>query len=387
MSRLNDIKKTIETAQKVQLGELIEQCDERNSNGIYHIDDVKGVSINKVIIDTKADMNGVSLAPYKLFKPSQFCFVPITSRNGERITLSINNHGRTYIVSSSYCVFNVIDQERLLPMYLYLILCRPEFDRYSRFNSWGSAREAFSFDEMCRVRIPLPPLDVQKEYVDAYDGLQQLIQQNEALLKPLSDTCQAYMAEVKSKYEEVSLGDYIESVDVRNTDGKYTINDVRGISINKVIIDTKAEMTGVSLLPYKLFEPSYFCYVPITSRNGDKITLAINNYDNTFIVSSSYCVFRIKDIEHLDPMYLYLFFCRSEFDRYSRFNSWGSAREAFSFDEMCRVRIPLPPLDVQKSIVALHKCAEEARSIAAEARETLRKMCPAMVQRAAHDIR
>lgn len=165
MSRLDDIKKAIDAAPKVPLRELIEQCDERNSNGIYNIDDVKGVSINKVIIDTKADMNGVSLAPYKIFKPSQFCFVPITSRNGERITLSINNHGRTYIVSSSYCVFNVIDRERLLPMYLYLILCRPEFDRYSRFNSWGSAREAFSFDEMCRVHIPLPSLDVQKSIV------------------------------------------------------------------------------------------------------------------------------------------------------------------------------------------------------------------------------
>ena len=146
-------------------------------------------------------------------------------------------------------------------------------------------------------------------------------------------------------------------------------------------------MTGVSLLPYKLFEPSSFCFVPITSRNGDKITLAINNYDKTFIVSSSYCIFKVKDIDHLDPMYLYLFFCRPEFDRYSRFNSWGSAREAFSFDEMCRVRIPLPPTDVQKSIVALHKCAEEARNIAADARETLRKMCPAMIQRASHDIR
>ncbi len=387
MSRLNDIKKAIEAAPKVPLGELIEQCDERNSNGIYHIDDVKGVSINKVIIDTKADMNGVSLAPYKLFKPSQFCFVPITSRNGERITLSINNHGRTYIVSSSYCVFYVIDQERLLPMYLYLILCRPEFDRYSRFNSWGSAREAFSFDEMCRVRIPLPPLDVQKEYVDAYDGLQQLIQQNEALLKPLSDACQAYMAEVKSKYTEASLGDYIESVDVRNTDGKYTINDVRGLSTQKQIIETKANMDGVSTMSYKLLSPDQFAYVADTSRRGEKISLGFNSNESIFLVSSISIVFRVKDIEHLNPMYLYLFFCRPEFDRYSRFNSWGSAREAFSFDEMCRVRIPLPPLDVQKSIVALHKCAEEARSIATEARETLRRMCPAMVQRAAHHIR
>ena len=387
MSRLYDIKKAIDAAPKVPLGDYIESVDVRNTDGKYTINDVRGLSTQKQIIETKANMDGVSTVSYKLLSPEQFAYVADTSRRGEKISLGFNSGADIFLVSSISIVFRVKDIYQLDPMYLYLFFCRPEFDRYSRFNSWGSAREAFSFDEMCRVRIPLPPLDVQKEYVDAYDSLQQLIQQNEALLKPLSDACQAYMTEEKSKYAEVTLGDYIEPIDVRNTDGKYTINEVRGISINKVIIDTKAEMTGVSLLPYKLFEPSYFCYVPITSRNGDKVTLAINNYDNTFIVSSSYCVFRIKDIEHLVPMYLYLFFCRPEFDRYSRFNSWGSAREAFSFDEMCRVRIPLPPLDVQKSIVALHKCAEEARSIATEARETLRKMCPAMVQRAAHDIR
>ena len=385
MSRLNDIKKTIETVQKVPLGELIEQCDERNSNGIYHIDDVKGVSINKVIIDTKADMNGVSLAPYKLFKPSQFCFVPITSRNGERITLSINNHGRTYIVSSSYCVFNVIDQERLLPMYLYLILCRPEFDRYSRFNSWGSAREAFSFDEMCRVRIPLPPIDVQKEYVDAYDGLQQLILQNEAILKPLAYACQAYMAEVQSQYSEVLLGDYIVEVNERNEDGEFTADDVRGVSIQKKFIDTKANMDGVSVRNYKVVRPDDFAFNVNTARMGEKFAIALSSIN--CIVTSIYGVFRVKRIEDLDPAYLYLYFNRTEFDRYVRFNSWGSARETFNMPDVFNIRIPLPPIEVQQSIVALHRCAEEARSIATEARETLRRMCPAMVQRAAHHIR
>lgn len=186
---------------------------------------------------------------------------------------------------------------------------------------------------------------------------------------------------------KVPLGDYIESVDVRNTDGKYTINDVRGLSTQKQIIETKANMDGVSTVSYKLLSPEQFAYVADTSRRGEKISLGFNSGADIFLVSSISIVFRVKNIYQLDPMYLYLFFCRPEFDRYSRFNSWGSAREAFSFDEMCRVRIPMPPLDVQKSIVALHKCAEEARSIAAEARETLRKMCPAMVQRAAHDIR
>ncbi len=384
MSRLDDITNALDAAPKVPLGELIEQCDERNYSGIYHINDVKGVSINKVIIDTKADMNGVSLSPYKTFKPSQFCFVPITSRNGEKITLSINNHRRTYIVSSSYCVFKVTNQERLLPMYLYLLFCRPEFDRYARFNSWGSAREAFSFDEMCRVRIPLPPIDVQKEYVDAYDGLQQLIRQNEALLKPLSDACQAYMAEVKSKYDEVTLGDYIEAIDIRNTDGVYDVNSLQGVTSDGLFDLSKAKTDGIDFSKYKIVKELDFAYNPSRINLG---SIALRKGSDC-IISPMYIVFGLKpNATHmLMHDYLFLWFMRTEFQRSTWFYASGSVRDTFSFDEMCRVRIPLPPIDVQKSIVALHKCAEEARDIAAEARETLRKMCPAMVQRASHQI-
>lgn len=384
MSRLYDIKKAIDAATKVPLGELIEQVSIKAG---YKVSDIAGVDINKAFIVSHANLSESDTSKYKVVKQWNFACNLMHIGRDMKIPVAINTSDVDLYVSPAYYVFKVKNNVEILPLYLYLELNRCEFDRLTWFYSDSSVRGNLKEERFLDIRIPLPPIDVQKKYVDAYDGLQQLIQQNEALLKPLSDACQAYMAEVKSKYEEVTLGDYIEPVDVRNSEGLYNIDDVKGISINKLIIDTKADMTGVSLLPYKLFEPSSFCFVPITSRNGDKITLAINNYDKTFIVSSSYCIFKVKDIDHLDPMYLYLFFCRPEFDRYSRFNSWGSAREAFSFDEMCRVRIPLPPLDVQKSIVALHKCAEEARSIAADARETLRKMCPAMVQRAAHDIR
>jgi len=137
-------------------------------------------------------------------------------------------------------------------------------------------------------------------------------------------------------------------------------------------------MEGVVLTPYKLVKPSEFCYVSVTSRNGDKISLAANRTEQTYIVSSSYEVFRCK--EALLPEYIYLLLSRSEFDRYARFNSWGSARESFSWEELCRVQIPLPPPEVQQSIVNLYHCIEEAKSIAREARESLATLCPALVQ-------
>lgn len=131
-----------------KLGKYIVECDDRNANNEFGLSALRGVSINKEFIESKANMDGVSLTPYKLVKPNEFCFVTITSRNGEKISLAQNSSPDTYIVSSSYIVFRIIDEYELLPDYLYLILSRPEFDRYARFNSWGSAREAFTFESM-----------------------------------------------------------------------------------------------------------------------------------------------------------------------------------------------------------------------------------------------
>ena len=105
------------------------------------------------------------------------------------------------------------------------------------------------------------------------------------------------------------------------------------------------------------------------------------SYDNeNYIVSSSYVVFEIKQKNIILPNFLYLMLSRSEFDRYARFNSWGSAREAFSFEDMKRVRIPLPPLTVQQAIVNIYNCANEAKKIAAEADRMCREVCPALIQ-------
>ena len=125
------------------------------------------------------------------------------------------------------------------------------------------------------------------------------------------------------------LVDLIEQIDRRNTKGQFGLSSVKGISIQKVFIETKANMDGVSLTPYKLVEPNTFAYVTVTSRNGEKITLAYNNSTNTYIVSSSYIVFKVKKPNLLSSEFLFMYFNRPEFDRFSRYNSWGSARETF----------------------------------------------------------
>lgn len=368
----------------VRLGDYIEQCDERNVEGRYALENVRGISTDKVFIPTKANMDGVSLNSYKVVNTGCFAYVADTSRRGDKIALALNLTLNPYLISSIYTTFRTRNNNDLLPEYLFLLLSRSEFDRYARFNSWGSARETFDWSELYRVEIPLPSIEMQRELVDTYNGLKSLAEQNEALIPRLSAVCQAYIVDCRAKYPSVPLGKYIEQLDKRNSYGALTIADVQGISTDKCFILTKANMDGVSVLSYKIVAPSEFVYVADTSRRGDKMALALNSSDKDILVSSIYTVFRSIDKSILLPEYLFLLFNRPEFDRYTRFNSWGSARETFDWNEMCRVQIPLPPIDVQQAIVDVYHCMERAKQIATTAREKLKTLCPALVQRAAH---
>lgn len=366
----------------VRLGEYIEQCTAINSDLQFGIDDVRGMTISKEIIPTKADLKSMDLSKFLIVEPKEFVYNPRT--HGKKIGLGFNTTDSNFIISWNNIAFRVKDPNLLCPDYLYILISREEWDRNACFRSWGSSTEVFSWAEFGSMEIPLPSIDVQRELVYTYNGLKSLAEQNETLIPRLSAACQAYIVDCRAKYPSVPLGEYIEQLDKRNSDGALTVADVQGISTDKCFIPTKANMDGVPVLSYKIVAPSEFIYVADTSRRGDKMALALNSSDKDILVSSIYTVFRSIDKSILLPEYLFLLFNRPEFDRYTRFNSWGSARETFDWSEMERVQIPLPPIDVQQAIVDVYHCMERAKQIAITAREKLKTLCPALVQRAAH---
>ena len=363
---------------KYKLGELIQIHDERNVELAYGLNDVKGISIQKEFIETKADMSGVSLKPYILVKPGCFAYVTVTSRNGEKITIAHNNTNNTYIISSSYIVFRVKRTDLLLPDYLYMYFNRPEFDRYARYNSWGSARETFSWEEMCDIDIELPDIAIQQKYVDIYNAMLENQRCYESALEDLKLVCDAYIEELSKDYQSVTIGQFIFQRDLRN-DGSLGVSSVRGIATSKEFINTKADMEGVGLNNYKVVAPGQFAYVPDTSRRGDKISLALNISENTYLVSSISIVFDTqKDV--LLPEYLMLFFVRSEFDRYARFHSWGSARETFDWSEMCDVQIPIPDIKIQQYIVNIYTAYLLRKEINEQLKTQVKDVCPILIK-------
>lgn len=363
----------------VRLGDYIEPCDERNSNGLYNLDDVRGISIMKKLISTKADMKDVILTPYKLLKPSEFSYVTVTSRNGGKISLALNYTENTFIVSSSYINFRPKNNSELLSEYLYLLLSREEFDRYSRFNSWGSARETFDWEELCRVIIPLPEPKVQQELVDTYNGLKSIAEQNEALIEPLSKACEAFIVDCNKKYTEVKLGDYIEESIERNINNEITLT--QGVDVNMQFIPAKREASDKENT--KIVRTGQFAFNKVVKAGGTKLPIALRKGKDC-IISSSYCVFQILKPHYLISEFLFIWMSRKEFHRYCGFVSKGTTRDVFDYEDLCSLKIPLPPPEVQQSIVNVYNCLEEAKKIAKEAREKLKTLCPALVQRAAN---
>ncbi|MCR0482732.1 restriction endonuclease subunit S [[Clostridium] innocuum] len=148
------------------------------------------------------------------------------------------------------------------------------------------------------------------------------------------------------------LGNYIRLVDERNRD--LSVTKLLGVSISKKFIPSIANIVGTDLSNYKIVRTGQFAYGPVTSRNGEKVSIAYLNEDDC-IISSSYTVFEVEKKEELDPEYLMLWFSRPEFGRYARYKSHGSVREIFDWDELCMVELPMPDIEKQRKIVKAYK--------------------------------
>ena len=174
------------------------------------------------------------------------------------------------------------------------------------------------------------------------------------------------------------LGDFIRQVDVRNTDGKE--ENLLGVSVQKMFIPSIANTVGTDFTKYKVVKRGQFTYIPDTSRRGDKIGIALlTDYDEG-LVSNIYTVFEVKDENELLPEYLMLWFSRPEFDRYARFKSHGSVREIMDWDEMCKVELPVPSIDKQRSIVKAYQTITERIDLKRRINDNLEATAQAVFQ-------
>ena len=363
---------------KYKLGEFIERSTANNRNLKYKEDLIVGVTSDGVFSTPKGNVNGVDLTPYKIVSNGDFVYNPSRFDLG---SIAYRTEGLC-IVSHLYQIFHLNEKgkEKIDPIWLFISLRRKEFRREVTFRNFGSQRPEFNFNDLSEIVLPLPSIEQQRKYVDVYLALQSNLAAYQSRVESLKLVCDGYLDKLKVENEKLKIGEFIEQYDKRNSDNRLKLNSVKGISTEKSFIDTKADMNGVGLTSYKVVETNTFVYVPDTSRRGDKMAIALNRGEEPVLVSSLYTTFKSKDTSKLLPEYLFMFFDRPEFDRYARFNSWGSAREVFTMDDMNDVEIPIPDIYVQREIVNIHKCYIERQRIAAQLKEKFNILCPILIK-------
>lgn len=133
---------------KYKLGELIELVEETNSRGMYGPKDVRGMTITKEIIPTKADVANTDLRKFLVVHPDEFVFNPRT--HGKKIGFGYNNTKKCFLISWNNIAFRVKSDalNTVIPSYVFLHFNRKEWDREACFCSWGSSTEVFSWEAL-----------------------------------------------------------------------------------------------------------------------------------------------------------------------------------------------------------------------------------------------
>ena len=232
------------------------------------------------------------------------------------------------------------------------------------------------WDVFCDLEFEIPDVPTQQKYVDIYDAICANQKAYEKGLDDLKLTCDAYIEELRRKMPCEKIGPYIDRYDVRN--GKNGTKNVMGVSISKEFREPSSKVNKNELANYKVCHPGDIAFVQ-TTNNEKCFAYAYNNTDHDIVVSSVDEVFSTKK-EKLNTEYLSLFFNRKEFDRYARFNSWGSARETFTWNDLVDVQVPIPKMEIQKSIANIHKVFVERKRINEKLKQQIKNICPILIK-------
>ena len=369
---------------KYKLGELIELVLKTNSELRYGPDDVRGMTITKEIIPTKADVTGTDLSKFLVVSPGEFIYNPRT--HGKRIGFGYNNTDDTFIISWNNIAFKVKASMKdvVLADYLFLHFKRDEWDREACFQSWGSSTEVFSWEALCDMEVDLPPLPIQQKYVDIYNAMLANQQSYERGLEDLKLVCDAYIENL-ANCEYKKIGDYIERNKNRNQDNKFTVSDVKGFNNDGLFIEPMRLFSG-DITTFKIVTRNDFVYNSRINSTIKKLSIVINEGED-LIVSPAYESFRVCRENELSPFYLYLLLQRESFARKVLFNSFGSSTIVFGYDDLSEIEIPVPDFIEQVALANIYRAYKERWGINEKLKAQIKDICPILIKGSIEEAR
>lgn len=360
---------------KIRLGDYIQRSTVNNRDLKYGEDLIVGVNNTGVFTTPKGSTNGVNLKPYKIVETGAFVYNPTRLNLG---SIAYRTEGLC-IVSHLYMIFYLNEKGKRIidPQWLFMYFRRTEFQREVTFRNFGSQRPEFNFEDMSDIVVSLPPLNIQQKYVDVYNAMLANQQSYERGLDDLKLTCETLIDEYKYKVKKISVGDIFQDVDQRNIGNQ--VSDVQGINITKQFMPSVANITGVDLSKYKLVKKGQFAFSGMQTGRDKCIRIAYFDKDEPIIISPAYSVLCIKRDDIL-PEYVMMWFSRKEVDRLGWFMSDSSIRTNLDMERFCEIKIPLPELNIQKSIVEIYQVYNARKGINEKLKRQIKDICPILIK-------
>ena len=356
--------------EKKKIGSFIKEVNTKNSD-LNH-KNLIGLNSKKEFMPSVANQQELDLSKYKVIAKKNFAINLMQVGRDELLRVALYQDEKKSIISGAYKTFKIIDEEKVIPEFLMMNFKRSEFDRYCWFISDSNVRSALEWDRFCNIEIKIPEYNYQKNLVKIYDSILEKKQKIKKINLRLEQILTNFF--LSSKGKKTDLGNYICECVERNTGNK--TNNYLGISINKKFIKSKLDKEKFSSIDkHKIIKKNYFAFITTTSRNSEKISIALLE-DEIAIVSATYVVFKIKNINQLRENFLMLYFKQKEFDRYARYHSWGSARETFNWNEMKKVKIHIPSIEKQDSIIELGNIISSNQKLLKKYDTMINKICP-----------
>lgn len=358
---------------KYRLGDLIEPFKEKC--GIFNLTpyEVSGVNKDKEFFEPSNQV-GTDTSSYQNVPPKYFaCNLMHVGRDCV-LPIAYNHTNVTKHVSPAYTIFKLKNNDMILDYYFMILLKSNEKDRFFWFNTDSSVRDGMSFDDFCDIEIELPDLQTQEKFVNVYLTMLENQKMYEKGLDDLKLVCDGYIEDLRRYCSCQKIGNYITCTD-RKTDNCNL--KIQGISNLKKFSDSNSRVDGVDTSKYLRIDPKEFGYSPIHINDG---SIAFNDSNNSFLLSPIYKTFKVIDESKLLSEYLMLWFSRNEFTRYCWFYAFGSARDTFEWNQLCELKIPIPNLKIQKSIVNIYKCYLRRKEISEKLKEQIKNICPILIK-------
>lgn len=360
---------------KIRLGDYLELLKEKCGISNLTPYEVSGINREKEFFEPSRQI-GEDTSDYQNVPPRYFACNLMHVGRDKVLPIAYNHTTSIKHVSPAYFIFKIKENDVLSELYFFIFLKSEERDRFFWFNTDSSIRDGMTWDDLCNVELEVPDLPTQEKFVKVYLSMLENQKSYERGLDDLKLVCDVYIEDLKKKIGVEEIGQYLELKRDKNTDDK--IKDVYGVSNTLQFITASSSVDKENLTGYKIVSYQDMAYVPTTHM---KIwAAAISDKKDSFVVSPIYEVFGVSNKEKLLPEYLFMWLCREETIRYGYYNSWGSARENFVFEDFKTIKMPIPSIDIQQDIVNIYTVYKQRKQINEKLKEQIKNICPILIK-------